>query len=481
MIARTFLRGAAGVTPKARLERLLAGPPIDGRADLPAVTNHGEGLAEALALLGGVSALTVLFTASGVIGPGFRFSDIVVLVAAQLTAVALIWRFSWHGVNERWLLALVGAQALFVASVITVTGGGSSPYLAFYAPVLAIAGWHLRSAHAAIAVAIVVTTELWRTLVAPVQSDLTQLAVSLPAFALLAVLARLTADRLTQAVVLNRRDQVRTAATLEAVRQLGDPHASASAADDAALAADVFGGHASIQAWGDPADRAPVHSCPEPGGRDHLQVAIRSSGGTHGALRLCRAEPFSASERRLAAILADAIGRAMEQRLMAARVRADPDRDPMTGLFGPHVLEADLERLIEKARVTDGELAIFLLDVDDFRRYNDMQGRDRGDAALQRIARSLIAGVRPGERVYRYGGDAFAVLAAGLEPPMVAAMGERLRSAIPEHPARFGHRMPGDLSASLGIATCHGESCSSSALIERARHALDLDRADRMS
>jgi hypothetical protein len=182
MIARTFLRGAAGVTPKARLERLLAGPPIDGRADLPAVTNHGEGLAEALALLGGVSALTVLFTAGGVIGPGFRFSDIVVLVAAQLTAVALIWRFSWHGVNERWLLALVGAQALFVASVITVTGGGSSPYLAFYAPVLAIAGWHLRSAHAAIAVAIVVTTELWRTLVAPVQSDLTQLAVSLPAF-----------------------------------------------------------------------------------------------------------------------------------------------------------------------------------------------------------------------------------------------------------------------------------------------------------
>jgi diguanylate cyclase (GGDEF)-like protein len=166
---------------------------------------------------------------------------------------------------------------------------------------------------------------------------------------------------------------------------------------------------------------------------------------------------------------------------MAARVRADPDRDPMTGLFGPHVLEADLERLIEKARATDGELAIFLLDVDDFRRYNDMQGRDRGDAALQRIARSLIAGVRPGERVYRYGGDAFAVLAAGLEPPMVAAMGERLRSAIPEHPARFGHRMPGDLSASLGSATCHGESCSSSALIERARHALDLDRADRMS
>lgn len=480
MIARELLRGARRVTPRARLERLLAGPPIDGRADLPAVTDHGEGLAEAMALLGGVSALSVLFTAGAVIGPGFAFSDIVVLAAAQLAAVALIWRFSWRGVSERWLLALVGAQALFVASVITVTGGGASPYLAFYAPVLALAGWHLRSAHAAIAVALVVGTELWRTLVAGVQADVTQLAVSLPAFALLAVLARLTADRLIQAVVLNRRDQVRTAAALEAVRQLGDPAASASAGDYAALAGDVFGGHASIHGWGDPADGAPVHGCPEPGGRDHLQVAIRSSGATHGALRLCRAEPFSASERRLAAILADAIGRAMEMRLMMARVRADPDRDPLTGLFGRHLLETDLEHMVEKTQVTDGELAIFLLDVDDFRRYNDAHGREPGDAALRRIARALILAVRPGDRIYRYGGDAFAVVAGGLEPPRVAAMAQRLRSAVAEHPARFGHRMADDLSASVGSATCLGESCSASTLVERARHALDLDRALRL-
>jgi diguanylate cyclase (GGDEF)-like protein len=478
MIARDLLRGADRVSPKARLERLLAGPPIDGRADLPAVNDHGDGLAEAMALLGAVSALTVLFTAGAVIGPGFAYSDVVVLVAAQLVAAATSWRFSWQGVSERWLLALVGAQALFVASVITVTGGGSSPYLAFYAPVLALAGWHLRSAHAAIAVAVVVGTELWRTLVAGVQADVTQLAVSLPAFVLLAILARLTADRVTQAVVLNRRDQVRTAASLEAVRQLGDPQVSASAGDYAAIAGDVFGGHASIHTWGDPADGAPVHGCPEPGGRDHLQVAIRSSGATHGAIRLCRAEPFSASERRLAAILADAMGRAMEQRLMLARVRADPDRDPLTGLFGRHVLQADLGRMVEKADVTNGELAIFLLDVDDFRRYNDAQGRERGDAALQRIARALILAVRPGDRVYRYGADAFAVLAAGLEPPLAAAMGERLRSAVAEHPARFGHRMPGDLSASVGSATCHGESCSAPTLLELARHALDLDRGD---
>lgn len=481
MIARDLLRRAGKVTPKARLERLLAGPPIDGRADLPAIPDHGERLAEALALLGGVSALTVLFTAGAVIGPGFRISDIVVLVAAQLAAVALIWRLPWRGIGERWLLALVGAQALFVASVITVTGGGSSPYLAFYAPVLAIAGWHLRSTHAAIAVAIVVGTELWRTAVAGWQADIPQLAVSLPAFALLAVLARLTSNRLTQAVVLNRRDQVRTAATLEAVRSLADAPSSGSPGDYPAIAGDVFGAIASIHPGGDLAGGAPVHACPEPAGRDHLQATIHSSAATHGALRLCRVEPFSASERRLAAILADAIGRAMELRVLAARVRADVDRDPVTGLLDRHVLEADLDRLAGKAHLTDGDLALVLVDVGDLPRSRDVHGRERGDEALQRVARALILGVRPGDRVYRFDAHTFAVAAADLEPAAVAAMAERMRSAIAEHPVRFGHRRPGDLPASVGIATCRGESCTTAALVERARHALDLDRAGRLS
>jgi hypothetical protein len=40
--------------------------------------------------------------------------------------------------------------------------------------------------------------------------------------------------------------------------------------------------------------------------------------------------------------------------------------------------------------------------------------------------------------------------------------------------------MPGDLSASVGSATCRGASCSAPTLLERVRHALDLDRGDRL-
>jgi hypothetical protein len=214
---------------------------------------------------------------------------------------------------------MIGVQAVFVSSLITVTGADASPYLALYAPVLALAGWYLRAWHAALAVALVAATELWRATVLGDGARVEHLAVSLPVFALLTLLARMTSDRLTTVHVLGRRDQLRTAATLDAIRRL-DELDRADASDPAAVVGEVFESAATFVPDGG-AEAMVTHRCDDADAPEcHATVAVRSGGAHAGSLRLCRELPFSTTERRLVAILAAVAGRA----LASSVARAEP-------------------------------------------------------------------------------------------------------------------------------------------------------------
>ncbi|HTH08632.1 MAG TPA: GGDEF domain-containing protein, partial [Acidovorax sp.] len=85
-------------------------------------------------------------------------------------------------------------------------------------------------------------------------------------------------------------------------------------------------------------------------------------------------------------------------------------KDPLTGLANRRHFRAVLEREID--RVTrSGEAALLLmLDIDHFKRVNDVHGHLAGDIVLQSVARTLNACVRPMDTVARYGGEEFAVV-----------------------------------------------------------------------
>ena len=125
MIARHFLPRAQAPQANAldRLERLLGRRAGDGYVDYPAMADRRSSLAESLSALGLFSVLIAVLTAGSVIGRGYAYSDVVVLLAIQTATALTVWRFGWQRVSEPWLLAVVGAQAVFVASLITLTGG----------------------------------------------------------------------------------------------------------------------------------------------------------------------------------------------------------------------------------------------------------------------------------------------------------------------------------------------------------------------
>ena len=141
--------------------------------------------------------------------------------------------------------------------------------------------------------------------------------------------------------------------------------------------------------------------------------------------------------------------------------------DGLTGLHNRRSFDADLANLVAEARRGEGEFALLMLDVDHFKQFNDRHGHVAGDAALRVVADALRATVRETDRVYRYGGEEFAVLATHLDARFAGRFFERLRAALAA--ADTGHE---PLTISAGAARFSAGTPTASAVIERADAAL---------
>lgn len=82
--------------------------------------------------------------------------------------------------------------------------------------------------------------------------------------------------------------------------------------------------------------------------------------------------------------------------------------DSLTGLSNRRYFDQHLSKELERAKRTHTPISLILLDVDEFKRYNDRYGHSQGDLCLQRVAAVLKAvPQRPGDFVSRYGGEEF--------------------------------------------------------------------------
>ena len=287
---------------------------VDGETDLPAIGGAAVGLERSVTVLSAASLVIVALTAGSRVVAPYNLSDVGALLVLYAIGTFAVSRVPWFRMPAFASLAIVGAQILFVVSLTTVTGGGRSPYFVLYAPVLAIAGWHLRRDWVVLAVVAVAAVEWWRAMVVEGgHGSADQLMVALPLFAAIAALAHTSAQRLLAAIAVIRRDQLRTAETLAAVRELAATRHVDPLADASAAAARIFASRARLVTFEAPiAEGGALLSRSEEGRR--LSVSIDGANGTHGVLELERSEPFSMTEARLAAILTGTAGQAADGR-----------------------------------------------------------------------------------------------------------------------------------------------------------------------
>jgi ribonuclease P protein subunit RPR2 len=166
---------------------------------------------------------------------------------------------------------------------------------------------------------------------------------------------------------------------------------------------------------------------------DALAVPLVVDGEALGALLVTMASglalaPDADFVEDIAGLAASAL--AAERRL--ALTHAEARRDALTGLANRRAYEERLDEAFRKADVTQGEVTIVVLDLDDFKRFNDTGGHAAGDALLTQVGRVALRVLRAGEDLFRVGGDEFAVV---LEGPAAAGVeiAERIATALASH------------------------------------------------
>jgi diguanylate cyclase (GGDEF)-like protein len=135
--------------------------------------------------------------------------------------------------------------------------------------------------------------------------------------------------------------------------------------------------------------------------------------------------------------------------------------DAVTGLGNRRRLDHDLE-----ASRTDSPVAVVMIDIDQFKRFNDDHGHVVGDEVLRQVADALRSQVRHSDVVYRYGGEEFCVLLAGATTIEAGEVAERIRVAVSRVAMVFDH----PLTVSIGVAL--GTGANAAPTLRRADDAL---------
>ena len=147
--------------------------------------------------------------------------------------------------------------------------------------------------------------------------------------------------------------------------------------------------------------------------------------------------------------------------------------DSLTGLYNHSYFKQFLELEMERSRRQKHPLTLMMLDLDDFKHYNDTLGHPTGDVILQEFSQLIQQNIRKIDVAARYGGEEFALVLTYTAAKGAMITAERLRQTIQTHPFTYKVGYPAKtLTTSIGLADFHSEPVSAQELIERADSAL---------
>lgn len=194
---------------------------------------------------------------------------------------------------------------------------------------------------------------------------------------------------------------------------------------------------------------------------------------TLGAIAL--AHPMRATEEEKAALrlIAQAGAQALHGAAAYQQMKTTANVDGLTRVFNKRHLSETLGEAIVDAQRRQTPLAVFLLDVDNFKHYNDTNGHVAGDHLLRALAQLIQQNVREEDVFGRFGGEEFLLILRDTRLAEGLAVAEKLRALIASHPFACAERQPlGCVSVSGGVAEYPDDALDSTRLLKVADAAL---------
>jgi diguanylate cyclase (GGDEF)-like protein len=163
-------------------------------------------------------------------------------------------------------------------------------------------------------------------------------------------------------------------------------------------------------------------------------------------------EGFADDTKQLAEWLAAQAGIALENARLHDLVQRQANTDDLTGLVNRRRFLEALEREVEQAAQLGGDLAIVLLDLDDFKGINDRFGHHSGDRVLEAVGIALQNHIRNIDLAARLGGEEFALLLPETSSSDAVLVAERLCRSLSVRPLAWVEGNPLSSTASVGVA-----------------------------
>ncbi len=207
-----------------------------------------------------------------------------------------------------------------------------------------------------------------------------------------------------------------------------------------------------------------------------VTVPLKTRNRTLGAIlvdNLFSGNPITKDNIRILNMFADHAALAIENSRLFEKTVHLSRTDWLTGLWNTRFFNEALEEKIRSSKANGQSLGLMMIDVDNFKRFNDTLGHQEGDHAIKRVADILKRFSRKTDFVCRYGGEEFSVIMSRTGKNEAQITAERLRSEI-ENSFMHDETIPDKLklTISIGLAIFPFDSGDKNELIRKADLAL---------
>jgi diguanylate cyclase (GGDEF)-like protein/PAS domain S-box-containing protein len=221
---------------------------------------------------------------------------------------------------------------------------------------------------------------------------------------------------------------------------------------------------------------SPLH-CQHSNGFDgsYVCVPMVALNDTIGMLHLRQEtadKPINDTQLTFALSIAEQIALTLANLRLRETLRTQSIRDPLTGLFNRRYLEESLEREIHRCSRNETPLAVLMLDLDHFKRFNDTFGHDAGDAVLREWGGFLQVRVRYEDIVCRLGGEEFAIVLPDATLQSAQEVAQRICDDARGLTINHRGKEVGPITVSIGISAFPMHSADVSTLLHTADQAL---------